>query len=364
MPHYLCHVEMFLQWNWRQLNLNSIDSSLPELKSNKIDPNLIYNRNCSHVDIVYTWVNGSDPDHMKSKAQRLNQTDETVKQQLFRYRDNGGLRYSLRSVRKYAPWVKNIWIVTNGQIPSWLNQEQAKKHNINLIFHKDFMDPDDLPTFNSNAIESSFPNLPEQVSNCFIYFNDDIFFGSPVNQTNYFDEDFNPTLSDYAWEIDSAPLEDDDDYTKTLRNSNRVLDQLWNETKSRRASDHGVYAFDRKILMKMKEDIGEQLKNTTAAPIRSPKNIVFVHLYLHFATRFGHPNILPSGNYYGGISTGGLETSEKVFADIYKVYGTNTYKTICINDGFDDNEMMYYLQKELHKLYEYYFPDIPPWEYI
>jgi hypothetical protein len=31
------------------------------------------------------------------------------------------LRYSLRSVEKYAPWVRNIYIVTNGQIPYWLD---------------------------------------------------------------------------------------------------------------------------------------------------------------------------------------------------------------------------------------------------
>jgi hypothetical protein len=31
------------------------------------------------------------------------------------------LRYSLRSVEKHAPWVRNIFIVTNGQIPYWLN---------------------------------------------------------------------------------------------------------------------------------------------------------------------------------------------------------------------------------------------------
>lgn len=33
---------------------------------------------------------------------------------------NNVLLYSLRSVEKYIPWVRHIYIVTNIQIPSWL----------------------------------------------------------------------------------------------------------------------------------------------------------------------------------------------------------------------------------------------------
>lgn len=38
-----------------------------------------------------------------------------------RFQDNEELRYSLRSVERFAPWVRHVFIVTNGQIPSWLN---------------------------------------------------------------------------------------------------------------------------------------------------------------------------------------------------------------------------------------------------
>ncbi len=30
------------------------------------------------------------------------------------------LRYSLRSMAMYANWVRHIWLVTDGQVPSWL----------------------------------------------------------------------------------------------------------------------------------------------------------------------------------------------------------------------------------------------------
>ncbi|GFW40121.1 hypothetical protein TNCV_5118041 [Trichonephila clavipes] len=38
-----------------------------------------------------------------------------------RFTDNEELRYSLRSLEKHAPWVQHIYIITNGQIPYWLN---------------------------------------------------------------------------------------------------------------------------------------------------------------------------------------------------------------------------------------------------
>jgi len=43
-----------------------------------------------------------------------------------RFEDNEELRYSLRSVERHAPWVRHIFIITNGQIPSWLNLDNPR----------------------------------------------------------------------------------------------------------------------------------------------------------------------------------------------------------------------------------------------
>jgi hypothetical protein len=85
---------------------------------------------CEAVDVVYTWVNGSDPAHMAARRQWLAVKDATDVEAArasgelgksatgsFRFRDWGSastLKYSLRSVFKHAPWVNKIWIVTSG----------------------------------------------------------------------------------------------------------------------------------------------------------------------------------------------------------------------------------------------------------
>ncbi|KAH3897576.1 hypothetical protein DPMN_021764 [Dreissena polymorpha] len=54
-----------------------------------------------------------------------------------RFEDNEELRYSLRSLERFAPWVRHVFIVTNGQLPYWLNLENPHvsivTHEVNLI---------------------------------------------------------------------------------------------------------------------------------------------------------------------------------------------------------------------------------------
>ena len=94
-----------------------------------------------------------------------------------RFRDNNELRYSMRSIEKYAPWVRKIHVLTNGQVPNWLNIEHPRIH---LVTHADiFPNSSHLPVFSSPAIEAHLHRIPG-LSNRFIYFNDDVFLGNPV----------------------------------------------------------------------------------------------------------------------------------------------------------------------------------------
>lgn len=94
-----------------------------------------------------------------------------------RFEDNEELRYSLRSVERHAPWVRHIFIVTNGQIPSWLNLDNPR---VSVVTHQDiFLNHSHLPTFSSPAIETHIHRIPG-LSQKFIYLNDDVMFGKDV----------------------------------------------------------------------------------------------------------------------------------------------------------------------------------------
>ncbi|XP_054740130.1 N-acetylglucosamine-1-phosphotransferase subunits alpha/beta [Anastrepha obliqua] len=134
---------------------------------------------CEPIDVVYTWVNGSDPAFTES-ARRHNPFYDPA-----RFDDKNELRYSLRSLEKYASWVRHIYIVTNGQIPHWLDLSCEK---VTVVPHEVLIPkPELLPTFSSSAIETFIHRIP-QLSQRFLYLNDDIFLGAPLYPEDLYTE--------------------------------------------------------------------------------------------------------------------------------------------------------------------------------
>lgn len=136
------------------------------------------------VDLVYTWVNGEDLEYQKlSQSYSDNPKDSNPE----RFRDSFQLlKYSLRSVEKYAPWVNQIYIVTcRPQVPDWLDSNHSK---ITIIHHDEIFDQEDLPTFNYNVIESYIHLIPNLTSD-FLYLNDDFLFGNEVSLSDFFTND-------------------------------------------------------------------------------------------------------------------------------------------------------------------------------
>ena len=113
------------------------------------------------LDIVYTWVDGSDKNWLKKKNEVLrkysnfHKIDEISGNERFFNRNE--LKYSLRSVSKFAPWVRKIFIVTDNQIPDWLNLNHSK---IEIVDHMEiFGNKGKLPCFNSSAIGSRLHHI-------------------------------------------------------------------------------------------------------------------------------------------------------------------------------------------------------------
>lgn len=146
------------------------------------------------VDVVYTWVNGEDKEWKKRKAKALGSKESTVlpvASHKNRFVDNNELRYSLRSLEKFCPWVNHIYIVTDRQVPQWLDLDNPR---ITIVDHTEiFRKEGKLPTFNSNAIELQVHRIPN-LSEHFIYFNDDMFVGRSLTKDFFFDYQGNAKL--------------------------------------------------------------------------------------------------------------------------------------------------------------------------
>jgi hypothetical protein len=124
------------------------------------------------IDAVYSWVDGSDPDaQMILESFRHSSIDEDSTAGR-RFRDNGELKHSLRSLEQHAPWIRKVFIVHAGGLPARLDTAHP---NLQTVLHEEiFPDASVLPSFNSKAIELNLHRIPG-LSRQFLYLNDDFF---------------------------------------------------------------------------------------------------------------------------------------------------------------------------------------------
>ena len=137
------------------------------------------------IDLVYLWVNGNDEEWKKKKdfwAEKLGLINDKEINNDCRFIDNEELKFSLRSAEMYAPWINKIFIVTDNQIPEWLDTSNPK---IKIVDHKNIMPKEVLPIFCSFAIEMFIDKIPD-LSEHFLYANDDMFFTAPVKKSYFF----------------------------------------------------------------------------------------------------------------------------------------------------------------------------------
>lgn len=141
------------------------------------------------IDMVYLWVDGSDPVWQAKRNAAIGiTTADSATNCDGRYANNDELRYSLRSLEMYAPWIRRIFIVTDSQVPDWLDTSNPR---IRIVDHTEILPADALPTFNSVVIEHAMWRIPG-LADHFLYANDDMMFNRPVSPNDFFTADGRP----------------------------------------------------------------------------------------------------------------------------------------------------------------------------
>lgn len=144
-----------------------------------------YLNKVEEVDVVYTWINKND--QWKDEYDFYSKSIVEDNLGLYandsaRFDDHNELFYSLKSVRNYLPWIRNIFVVTNNllDLPDYL-----KDCNINVVEHSSIIELEYLPTFNSHVIEANLHKI-SGLSENFIYFNDDVFVAKKLPKEHFF----------------------------------------------------------------------------------------------------------------------------------------------------------------------------------
>ncbi|MEU4167687.1 stealth family protein [Streptomyces sp. NPDC026665] len=282
------------------------------------------------IDVVYTWVDDADPVWRAGKnaaERRVAIGRAPLHEQASndaRYTSRDELRYSLRSIHQYAPWVRNIFLVTAGQVPGWLDTDYP---GLKVIDHREiFSDPTALPTFNSHAIESQLHHIPGLAEH-FLYLNDDVFFGRPVRPDRF----FHPNgLSKFFMSkalIPSGQIKPQDlPVDAAGKNSRGLIAQQFGTVISQKMK-HTPHALRRSVLAEIEEVYARAHWVTQHSRFRSPNDIP-VASSLHHYYAYNSARATVGDLRYVYIDIGDSKAEYRMNALLAK----RDFDTFCIND--------------------------------
>ncbi|WP_231244435.1 stealth conserved region 3 domain-containing protein [Nocardioides sp. cx-173] len=307
------------------------------------------------VDVVYTWVDGNDPAWDAARERRLSETTGTAQTRessgRARFVDRDELRYSLRSIHLFAPWVRRIHLVTAGQVPDWLDTAHPA---INLVDHRDILPADALPTFNSHAIETSLHRI-EGLSEHFLYFNDDFFLARPVHPEAFFSPAglfatfFSPTT------IGLSDLPDAPPFLKAAWNNRRLLFDAFGAVTTHNLA-HAPYPHRVSVLEEITERFPEQVAATSRSPFRSETDVSML------SSLAQHYGLLTGSSYVGAADLSFVNLAN---ADVERQLDQvldRDQDFICLGDHHDHALPQSRLAQLLQEWYPAYFPVAAPWE--
>jgi hypothetical protein len=313
------------------------------------------------IDLVYTWVNSTDPEWLKGK-QSSSSSGPWDADKNFRYRDHDEIRYSLRSVNDFAPWVRRVHVVTCcGQKMSWLKQEHP---NLVIVDHNEIM-PSELHesvTYNSNAIEAWVHRIPG-LSERFLLMNDDFFFGSTTSQSDFFDSSGRPLIAfQEDWGVTQKPDDNADAYVWAAHNTDRLLNSKYVQ-ENRYKVLHQAYPCTKTLFARAHELFGTQLAETTKHQFRDKNDVIsfflasWIGIYEGKAVRLSQQQY-PASKYVK-LTDNAVNNKQELVTLLAK---PGQYKLFCVGDHIQSEGAAKDTNIVLDDFFTGYFPRKSVWE--
>jgi glycosyltransferase involved in cell wall biosynthesis len=306
------------------------------------------------VDVVYTWVDGDDEAWLAARDERITGLGGTPSARAggaSRYRSRDELRYSMRSIHLFAPWVRRIHLVTAGQVPAWLDTSHDR---VRVVDHRDILPDSALPTFSSHAIETRLHAVPD-LADHFVYVNDDVFLGRPRRKEHF----FAPGGQYAAFVADhravGLPGTDDRPYLSAAQNNRRVLAEAFGVTLTHTMM-HSPHPQRRTTLEEISARFPDEVSRTTHAPFRSQTDLSMLS---SFAQTYG---LITGQAFRASAHHGYVDLGHQQLPVQLRQMLKRDRDFFCVADNllaaFDEERA----DGLLHDFLEQYFPIAAPWE--
>ena len=319
------HSDILLEFEPLEVNPRSLTFDIP--------PNNV----CSSIDLVYLWVNGSDPAIPRAIAEMTNKPYV----ERGRLRDIPTLRYSMRAAATFAPFLRNIVLVTNGQVPVWLNTSHPR---VRVVTHKEIFEKEDaLPTFNSNAIEAQLPRIPG-IAPCWFYQNDDFSFGRPVKISDWIDlESGKQHLAFDSWRAPEVSLMRKNIWHASVGYSNHLINKFYHPDTDADATPtsptnhrhnyegHNTRLFQQRYLDMIYSRWRDEFIRTTYSRFRQRNDTALPFMYNNVVLEEGGGS--PSRKLRNGFTYSSFKPSARSVAATLRGFMRDEPISWCLNDG-------------------------------
>lgn len=306
------------------------------------------------IDMVFSWVDGTSTEFQKARAARMQsyvvgEGDDAPA----RYRHVDELRYALRSVHMFAPWVRRIFVATDSPKPAWLLDHPG----VTFVRSEEFFaDPSVLPTHNSHAVEAQLHHIPGLAEH-FLYSNDDMFFGRPLEPDLFFSPG---GVTKFVEATTRIGLGGNDPRRSGFENAARVNRALLLERFGRlttRHLEHSAAPLRRSVLDEMEREFAEQFAATAASRFRSATDISVTNsLYHYYALMSGRAvQTTARTKYVDTTSHAGLRAMKSLLAK-------RSTDMFCLNDGSFPEVDEDVRARAVRDFLDRYFPVVAPWE--
>jgi hypothetical protein len=271
-----------------------------------------------------------------------------------RYRQIDELKYALRSVHMYAPWVRRIFIATDSPAPAWL----ADDPRVTIMRSEQFFRTEsDLPTHNSHAVEAQLHRIPGLAEH-FLYSNDDMFFGRPLRPDVFFSPG---GVTKFVEASTRVGLGSNDPTRSGFENAARVNRALLQERFGRittRHLEHSAAPLRKSVMFELEEEFSEAFARTTASPFRSATDISVTNSFYHYYALMTGRAVVQTQASVKYVETT-LRSALKAMKRLLKRRDTDMF---CLNDGSKPEIGVEERTTAVIDFLERYYPFPAPWE--
>ncbi|OOF52088.1 capsule biosynthesis protein CapC [Rodentibacter genomosp. 1] len=308
------------------------------------------------IDVVFTWVNNKEQIWKEKKQHYAQLTQDTAlyAKDDARFEEHNELFFAVKSVQKFLPWVRYIFIVTDNQTPEWLDEENQQ---IKIIDHKILIDKQYLPTFNSHVIEAHLHKIPHLSEN-FIYFNDDVFVAKPLQRSHFFKPNGLASLFLSVKNLDK--MYEKGTETPTLlasMNSRKLLRKLYGqELNAQTPLIHSYIPLKKSFFEKVWQTFPNEISGFLSNRFRGKNDLNLATFFIPYAMYFeGESVITPEVCYYFNIRSVNAASQYKKL--LRKKNTVNQPHSFCANDFHSNVNIPNYKELLITTLEKYYNGD-------